>query len=105
VGECFFWYRPTRVVPDQRPLNGRRQYIVLEDFHFTSVTPLFIFLLPLDLRTNVSILQAVGGMVLSHYGNIPRLDLLPRPPIVGEMGNSPQILPKNVMMPSFGASS
>ena len=21
-GECFFWYRPTRVVPDQRPLNG-----------------------------------------------------------------------------------
>ena len=23
VGECFFWYRPTRVVPDQRPLNGR----------------------------------------------------------------------------------
>ena len=23
VGECFFWYRPTRVVPDQRPLNCR----------------------------------------------------------------------------------
>jgi len=23
VGECFFWYLPTRVVPDQRPLNGR----------------------------------------------------------------------------------
>ena len=22
VGECFFWYRPTQVVPDQRPLNG-----------------------------------------------------------------------------------
>ena len=22
VGECFFWYRPTRVVPDQRLLNG-----------------------------------------------------------------------------------
>ena len=20
--ECFFWYRPTRVVPDKRPLNG-----------------------------------------------------------------------------------
>jgi len=20
--ECFFWYRPTRVVPEQRPLNG-----------------------------------------------------------------------------------
>ena len=24
VGECSFWYRPTRVIPDQRPLNGRR---------------------------------------------------------------------------------
>jgi len=22
VGECFFRYRPTRVVPDKRPLNG-----------------------------------------------------------------------------------
>ena len=22
VGECFFWYRPTQVAPDQRPLNG-----------------------------------------------------------------------------------
>jgi len=22
VGECFFSYRPTRVVPDKRPLNG-----------------------------------------------------------------------------------
>ena len=22
VCECFFWYRPTRVVPDKRPLNG-----------------------------------------------------------------------------------
>ena len=22
MGECFFWYRPTRVVPDKRPLSG-----------------------------------------------------------------------------------
>ena len=22
MGECFFWYRPTRVVPDQRLLNS-----------------------------------------------------------------------------------
>ena len=22
MGESFFWYRPTRVVPDKRPLNG-----------------------------------------------------------------------------------
>ena len=26
MGECLFWYRPTRVVPDQRPLNGRRRH-------------------------------------------------------------------------------
>jgi len=28
VGECSFWYRPTRVVPDQRPLNGRCCYLL-----------------------------------------------------------------------------
>ena len=22
MGECFFWYRPTPVVPDKRPLKG-----------------------------------------------------------------------------------
>ena len=22
MGECFFWYRHTRVVPDKRPLDG-----------------------------------------------------------------------------------
>jgi len=26
-GESSFWYRPTRVVPDQRPLNGRCLYL------------------------------------------------------------------------------
>jgi len=25
VGECFFWYRPTRVVPVKRPLNGKNK--------------------------------------------------------------------------------
>ena len=29
VGECSFWYRPTRVVPDQRPLNGRCVVVVV----------------------------------------------------------------------------
>jgi len=29
VGECFFWYRLTRVVPDQRPLNSRCYYYEL----------------------------------------------------------------------------
>jgi len=31
VGECSFWYQPTRVVPDQRPLNSRRyhKYLII----------------------------------------------------------------------------
>jgi len=29
-GESSFWYRPTRVVPDQRPLNGRCCHILRE---------------------------------------------------------------------------
>jgi len=29
VGEISFWYRPTRVVPDQRPLNGRCSSLLL----------------------------------------------------------------------------
>jgi len=29
---CFFWYRPTRVVPDQRPLNGRCCYVIQMNF-------------------------------------------------------------------------
>ena len=28
MGESSFWYRPTRVVPDQRPLNGRCVVVV-----------------------------------------------------------------------------
>jgi len=33
VGECFFWYWPTRVVPDKGPLNGC-VYLVLLLMHF-----------------------------------------------------------------------
>jgi len=32
VGECFFWYWPTRVVPDQRPLNGCVCVVVVVQF-------------------------------------------------------------------------
>ena len=28
VGECFFWYRPTQVVPDKQPLNGCCCFVV-----------------------------------------------------------------------------
>jgi len=68
VCECFFWYRPTRVVPDQRPLNGRRWgagvVVCLErgaDLHMAQLIPLpltvtcfskiqigFTFLVPAD---------------------------------------------------------
>jgi len=30
-GESSFWYRPTRVVPDQRPLNGRCSVLELQE--------------------------------------------------------------------------
>ena len=33
VGECFFWYRPTWVVPDQRPLNSVCAFISLSNMH------------------------------------------------------------------------
>ena len=33
MGECFFWYRPTRVVPDQRPLNGCVLCVLLLTVH------------------------------------------------------------------------
>ena len=51
MGESSFWYRPTRVVPDQRPLNGRcclLLYLYLSNlylkhywFHFFPEEPFF----------------------------------------------------------------
>ena len=35
VGECSFWYRPTRVVPDQRPLNGLVQHYTFRQTAFS----------------------------------------------------------------------
>ena len=46
MGECFFWYRPTQVVPDQRPLNGRcccccvvNQFLVIACFQVNPCQP------------------------------------------------------------------
>jgi len=33
VGECFFWYRPTRVVPNKRPLNSSVKYDFFPAIH------------------------------------------------------------------------
>ena len=41
MGECSFWYRPTRVVPDQRPLNGRCCVVMTSAF---SLSVLCIFI-------------------------------------------------------------
>ena len=43
VGECFFWYRPTRVVPDKRLLNSCVLCVFLNP-HTDLITPIFIFL-------------------------------------------------------------
>ena len=34
MGESSFWYRPTRVVPDQRPLNGRCVVVVVASLSY-----------------------------------------------------------------------
>ena len=46
MGECFFWYRPTQVVLDQRPLNGRcccccvvNQFLVIACFQVNPCQP------------------------------------------------------------------
>ena len=44
MGECFFWYRPTRVVPDQRPLNGRCCCLSLRAYNFP-----FLQILPITI--------------------------------------------------------
>jgi len=41
-GESSFWYRPTRVVPDQRPLNGRCCTSVLMLFGIHSIVSLAV---------------------------------------------------------------
>ena len=46
LGECFFWYRPTRVVPDIRPLNScvcvfNCKILRLSSYHFCNAVSLF----------------------------------------------------------------
>ena len=42
MGESSFWYRPTRVVPDQRPLNGRCCVVVISEFVLIIVTTSYL---------------------------------------------------------------
>jgi len=39
VGECFYWYRPSRVVPDKGPLN----YCVCSSFYVMLYCSLVLF--------------------------------------------------------------
>ena len=53
AGECFFRYRPTRVVPDKRPLNGccccqRWHYVQLRTFCFLCFIQLSLLLHPFN---------------------------------------------------------
>jgi len=53
VGECFFWYRTTGAVPDQRPLNSCVcvcvcVYVLETDRNSVSVTVLKVFRPKLD---------------------------------------------------------
>jgi len=47
VGECFFWYRPTRVVPDQRPLKVVVVVVVVKpvlNYLYSALVELFAIL-------------------------------------------------------------
>jgi len=49
VGECFFWYQPTWVVPDKGPLNGCVFFLkvfVIEHFYLViSIDKIAFFLM------------------------------------------------------------
>ena len=45
MGESSFWYRPTRVVPDQRPLNGRRRRYSMPLLSMYFFSPFFLLAL------------------------------------------------------------
>jgi len=50
---CFFWYRPTRVVPEQRPLNG-------------CCCCYYLSLAPSLGRLNLSCCPVIEGMLLAR---------------------------------------
>ena len=50
-GECSFWYRPTRVVPDQRPLNGRCCWSLL--FFYSLIARCLLARLYVDMHLSV----------------------------------------------------
>ena len=58
MGECFFWYRPTRVVPDQRPLNGECFGVVIGDRSTSKVHSLAIAVCPCS-RLNHRVLDVM----------------------------------------------
>ena len=66
MGECFFWYRPTRVVPDQRPLNGRCCCCSVQ-LQFCSFLPRDAMLARYMLSSCPSIRVSVRPSVTSRY--------------------------------------
>ena len=50
MGECFFWYQPTRVVPDKWPLNGCCCRVVSYLFYFEES---FFFMYAAEMTENI----------------------------------------------------
>jgi len=83
VGECFFWYRPTRVVPDQQPLNGHvcvcicvlfhafrkntfmRMWIIISCFYRTDILPITQWAVSTHWRVALTLARKYHPLALS----------------------------------------
>ena len=77
VGECFFWYRPTRVVLDKRPLNGC-VCVCSARIRGIKITQDIIYLVNKSIPSVVNILSIIHTSIDNNipikYHTRPRLD-------------------------------
>ena len=96
VGECFFWYRPTRVVPDQRPLNG-------------CVCVCCRFFVPSSIHPSIGLMSSYFDGLLFHVADVYRTCTRVRcssAAVFSKRNYAPKSLPQsrlacNVLIPIF----
>ena len=62
MGECYFWYQPTRVVPDKRPLNDCVCIIIIIVIIITNVS---VCLYSKYYEKTALLADPVDGMILA----------------------------------------